>query len=852
MPIAVVSIRDSAGIWKNHLHGLGVEWERRELPFIEETLAAETMFTHCGQIAVPDGVTFYAGLPLRHGPFTLGILAVMDVAPREITLEQSHMLLDLSAVVRHAVVASLGDNIQASRISHSAASMAMRVDLTGRISRIDPQTEQRLGWGSGSLIGRHLSEIVEPTESALATDGLLAQLGSSGPLASNLRLITSSGERLLVRAQTRLAFDQGTPAEIEFEAHDFSSEAVRMQALLQVEQALSQKADELARFSEHLRQLHRLATAEYANLNDVLNDHLRTGCEILRMPLGLVTSLAGAYGPIRAVYPKDAALSPASILWVERLLSAASHQERTSTYPFDTKPLYMPLESSQPLLCCISTPIYAGDDLFGTLSFGSNLPEDVRRFSAHEQEVLELMAKSLGRYVYEDHLRRERTRLTIELARQAQQDPLTGLANRLQFVKHLESALAKATQNSGTLGVAFLDLDRFKQVNDTLGHSAGDEILRQVAARLQREISQDESVARVGGDEFTILFSANPTRARVGETAQKVLDALRAPYPVNTSELFITGTLGIAMFPEDGSDARDLLQKADAAMYRAKSQGKNDYRFFTPDIVIRGSSRMELETELRRALEKGELRMGFMPLVCVKTSTLSSFEALLAWSNPRFGNVGASRFIPIAEESGMIIPIGAWVLNEVCRQVASWQALGLRPVRVAINVSPLQFSRPEFVDTVSTALRQSGLPPQCLELELTESMIMRDVDSAARRMSQLRDVGVSIAIDDFGTGYSSLSYLRRLPVDTLKIDQSFVAELGSTGTALPLIHTIVVLAHNIGLTVVAEGVESREQLDLLRAAGCDNVQGHLFGEPLTACAVQDLMRRPSRDVPFVR
>jgi predicted signal transduction protein with EAL and GGDEF domain len=354
----------------------------------------------------------------------------------------------------------------------------------------------------------------------------------------------------------------------------------------------------------------------------------------------------------------------------------------------------------------------------------------------------------------------------------------------------------------------------------------------------------------VGGDEFTIVFGGSPTRATVGSAAQRLLESLRAPYTLDDSELFITATMGISFFPEDALDAKDLLQKADAAMYRAKAQGKNDFGFFTPDILVRSSNRLELETQLRRALEKGELRLGFQPMVNID-GTLDSLEALLAWNNPRFGRVGAARFIPIAEESGMIIPIGAWVLREVCRQVAEWHARDYPALRVAINVSMLQFARPDFVETVSRALTGSGVPPQCIELELTESIIMRDVEASVRRMTALREVGVSIAIDDFGTGYSSLNYLRRLPVDALKVDRSFIAELSPYGGSLPLIQTIVALAHNMGLAVVAEGVETREQLKLLRNVGCDKVQGHLFGEPLTLEAAEELMRRPERDVPIV-
>jgi diguanylate cyclase (GGDEF)-like protein len=842
-PMGAVAVRDAAGRWINYLFGLDPEWERRELPFAGEALAGGRIFVHSGAAPAMDCVKFVAATPVSGA-----VLMVMDTVERQLTEEHELLLSHIATVVEDAVslFREAGVFARPSPIPETTGIWSMRVDLSGRILRVDPRTELRLGFACGTLAGRRLADIVEPSETTMAMDSLLAQLGAGGSLslANNLRLMTATGDRILVRAQTRLAFERGVPVGIDLVAHDFSSDAVRMEALRHAEQALSSKAEELARFSEHFRQLHRLATTECGCLDEVLNDYLRSGCEILRMPVGAVTALAEDRAVLRAVYPPGA--DPGAEA------SVALTQQQTFTYPYSAGNPKQPVAVDAPFACYIGAPIYAGDELFGSLSFCSTQPGDVRRFSAHECEVLELMAKSLGRSIYEDQLRRERTRLTVELARQAQQDPLTGLANRMQFAKHLESALAKATQRAGTLAVAFLDLDRFKQVNDTLGHTTGDEVLRQVAARLHAEMGPDQSVARVGGDEFTVLFAGNPTRGSVAGTVQRLLDAVRAPFPVEETEMFLTATMGISFFPDDGSEAGDLLQKADAAMYRAKGQGKNDYRFFTPDIVIRSANRMELETQLRRALEKGELRMCFMPLVGTENGTLEGLEALLAWKNPRFGNVGPSRFIPIAEESGMIIPIGAWVLREVCRQGILWQAQRLPPIRVAINVSSLQFARPDFVETVSNALRQTGLPPQCLEMELTESMIMRDVDSAARRMAQLRDVGVSIAIDDFGTGYSSLSYLRRLPLDTLKIDQSFVAELGANGTALPLIHTIVVLAHNIGLTVVAEGVETREQLELLRAVGCDKVQGHVFGEPLTSNAVEELLRRPARDVPLIR
>jgi diguanylate cyclase (GGDEF)-like protein/PAS domain S-box-containing protein len=845
-PMAAVALHNPDGTWRNYLYGLPDDWSFRELPGVREALDGERMLMRSGPAPSTAAINFIAVVPLPNAA-----LAVMDRGRRELNRDQVRALCHLAEVVGDILAAARDDN--SCPASGGAAGLSLRMDLTGKILALDPTAGKRLGYDRDELVGRNLAEIVDPSESASAVDGLLAQLGSGGWRATNLTLFTPAGERVLVRAQTRLAFERGVPVAVELLAQDLSSEAVRMEALRNAEQALTEKAEELASFSEHLRQLHRLATSEYASLEDLLSEYLRTGAEMLRMPLGVIASSDPAGGALKAVYPASPSLDCELASNLGRLLasSAVMHQA-TFGYPFDPMGIEPSGQSNALLACYIGTPIYAGDELCGAVGFCSIEDTDVRKFSAHDREVLELLAKSLGRSFYEDQLRRERTRLTVELARQAQQDPLTGLSNRLQFMKHFESALAKATQNAGTLAVAFIDIDRFKQVNDTFGHTAGDEVLRQLAARLEAEAGAEEWVARVGGDEFTILFGGNPTREDVALTAKRLLDVLRMPYPAEGTELFLTATMGISFFPEDGSEARHLLQRADAAMYRAKSQGKNDFRFFTPDLTIRGTKRMELETQLRRALERGELHVSFMPLVATDSGSLESFEALLAWSNPRFGNVGASRFIPIAEESGMIIPIGTWVLNEICRTVADWQNRGLPAVRVAINVSSLQFARPDFVDVVSKALRQSGLPPQCLEIELTESVIMRDVESSARRMAQLRDVGVSFAIDDFGTGYSSLSYLRRLPVNTLKIDQSFVAELGSAGTALPLIHAVVVLAHNFGLSVVAEGVETREQLDLLRAVGCDRVQGHIFGEPLTGEAVEALMRRPGRDVPLIR
>lgn len=848
-PIAVIGVLDS-GVWTHHAWGLGDDWDWANLPFREGILDTDRVFVYSGPPTGVPPVRFIAGAPLRIANATVGLVLVMDPSERIFGSVESAAFRRVSAVVRDIVIKNVNTQIRGEPADGQSLSgkMLLRLDLTGRIVRANGLSEQRLGYAPGALVGRNLAEIVEGTEPGSSLDWFRAQLGAGGALTTNVRLATATGERILVRANTRLEFDRGVPVGVHFAGQDITSDAVRLQALLRAEHALTAKAEELARFSEHLRQLHRLATAEYGSIDELVADYLISGCEILRLPSGLIATLDGENVRVRSVHPP--ASRPAETGIESAGVAAVLQDHSTFAFPRDAQGRRTPFGGFG-FECSIGTPIYAGEELFGVLMFGSDQPADIRDFTAHEREVLELMAKSLGRSIYEDTLRRERARLTIELARQAQQDPLTGLSNRLKFMQSLEAALPAAAQRGESLAVAFIDLDRFKQVNDTLGHATGDEILRQAGLRIAAGVGPEDQVARVGGDEFTIVFCGNPSRETVSHTAQRLLDLLRAPYSMLDTELFITASMGICFFPSDALDAQDLLQKADAAMYQAKSQGKNDVRFYTPELAVRGANRLELETQLRRALEKGELRLGFQPQVSIHGS-LDSLEALLAWNNERFGRVGASRFIPIAEESGMIIPIGAWVLREVCRQVVEWQNRGVQAVRVAINVSTLQFARPDFVETVARALAESGMPPQFLELELTESIIMRDFESSARRMSELREVGVSISIDDFGTGYSSLSYLRRLPVDALKIDRSFISELSSSGTSLPLIQTIVILAHNMGLSVVAEGVETLEQLEILRALGCDKVQGHLFGEPLTIEKAEALMQRPGRDVPLIR
>jgi diguanylate cyclase (GGDEF)-like protein len=441
----------------------------------------------------------------------------------------------------------------------------------------------------------------------------------------------------------------------------------------------------------------------------------------------------------------------------------------------------------------------------------------------------------------------ERRQLTDQIEFQAQHDFLTGLPNRFRLLELLEEKLAGAKRDNAPLAVLHIDLDRFKQVNDTLGHVVGDRLLTEVADRLAKNRPNPaDIVARTGGDEFTMILSAPADEDQVLRSARQILIALRAPYTYEGRELFVTASIGLSLFPRDGSDATGLVRAADIAMYRAKVEGKNRLDRFVAEGGQGAVERLDLENSLRRALEKSELELYFQPIVTIQ-GDLDGLEVLLAWHHGKRGRISAKDFIPLAEETGLIVPIGSWVLHQACHQAATWVRQGLPATRISVNVSALQFAHPDFAETVAAALGAAQLPPQSLELELTESIILRDMEASLHSMARLRDLGVGLSIDDFGTGYSSLNYLSRLPVQRLKIDQSFLRDVKSG--SLAVVQTIVSLARRMNLSVVAEGVETAEELELLRAAGCDRVQGYLYGQSLRQAEVAKLLARTDGKVP---
>jgi diguanylate cyclase (GGDEF)-like protein/PAS domain S-box-containing protein len=414
----------------------------------------------------------------------------------------------------------------------------------------------------------------------------------------------------------------------------------------------------------------------------------------------------------------------------------------------------------------------------------------------------------------------------------AYHDELTGIPNRAHFQRAFEHAIATSQRQGMNTALMLVDLDRFKNINDIVGHETGDQLLKQVAARLRTCLRDGDVLARLGGDEFVILMQDASSIDAVSAVANKILEATSRPLVIDEQEFLITASIGISTSPHDGTDLKTLLRNSDVAMYRAKESGKNGFQFFSPDMDAHGRERLSIESALGRALERSEFMLHFQPKMQVSSRNVAGMEALVRWHNPEKGLMQPGEFIAIAEETGMIVPIGDWVLIEACSQGQALRAAGYRNLRVAVNLSVRQLYDEGLARRVSQALARTGFPAENLELEITESMVMRDAEDAIKVLQALRDTGVRIAIDDFGTGYSSLAYLKRFPIDCVKIDRSFIRDLPEDRDDASITRSIIAMAHNMELEVVAEGVETVPQLDFLRAHGCDEIQGFLFSKPL--------------------
>jgi diguanylate cyclase (GGDEF)-like protein/PAS domain S-box-containing protein len=422
--------------------------------------------------------------------------------------------------------------------------------------------------------------------------------------------------------------------------------------------------------------------------------------------------------------------------------------------------------------------------------------------------------------------------MAAEMTYSAQHDFLTGLPNRMLLNDRVSQAIVLAPRHSNKVAVLFLDLDGFKHINDSLGHPIGDKLLQSIAKRLVDCVRTSDTVSRQGGDEFVLLLSEVHRSEDAAISALRILQAVAEAHSIDQHDLHVTASIGVSVYPDDGQDAETLIKNADTAMYQAKENGRQSYQFFKPAMNVRAVERQSIEENLRRALERQEFALHYQPKINLRTGEISGAEALLRWMHPVRGPVSPAQFIPVAEDCGLILPIGQWVLREACKQARAWADAGLPLPTMAVNISSMEFREDKFIESVFTTLSETGLDPKSLELELTESVLMKRAESAASVLKTLRARGVQIAVDDFGTGYSSLSYLRKFPINALKIDQSFVRQITSTPDDTTIVTAVISMGRSLKLRVVAEGVETHEELTFLRARLCDEAQGYYFSRPV--------------------
>ncbi len=498
----------------------------------------------------------------------------------------------------------------------------------------------------------------------------------------------------------------------------------------------------------------------------------------------------------------------------------------------ETRFVLSALDSEAGILSGIDVLIHGRDGPFGVLSAHTG---KLRTFTGVDVRFMQSIAHVLGAAI-------ERRQADEELATLAQIDAVTGLPNRNLFSDRLSRALIWARRNDRLLALMYLDLDNFKAINDTLGHEMGDRLLKAVALRLRSCLRENDTIARLGGDEFTVILEDIAHIEQIDTVIQKILNAFHQPMELDGQEVFASTSIGISIFPHAGNDVESLLKSADIAMYRAKGEGRDTFQFYDASMSAETSERVALEAGLRRALDRQELRLHYQPIVDLQSGAMVGVEALLRWQHPELGLVLPDRFIKIAEQTGLIVPIGEWVLQTACDQCIAWQKSGFPDLYVTVNLSARQFRTSDLVNVIARVLRETGLNPGRLQLELTEGMLMENPVASNKILERLKEMGALVSVDDFGTGYSSLSYLKHFPLDILKIDQSFVRDITTDADDAAIVEAIIALARSLNLKITAEGVETMAQLEFLRGRGCDSLQGYLFSPPVTADAIAKLLR----------
>jgi len=701
-------------------------------------------------------------------------------------------------------------------------------DRNGLLTTWNPAAERLYGWSAAEVLGKPLPSV--PGERREESDDLRRRLlGGEAFIKYQGQRVRSDGARIYIDASLGPLRDAaGNVIGIIAVAADIT-ERTRAER----QQAMEHKVTRLLSEAESLEQ--------------VMPEILSTMCE----------SLGCAYGARRVWNEREQKIASAET-WSEPNASLENFLEASR------EPRALPqsaggllrrvLASGEPnwiadvtedpsfrrgpearaagLRGAFAFPIRFGNEILGIMEFFS-------RESRPPDEMLVQSTGSIGSQIGQFMARGQAEERVRHLAHF---DELTGLPNRTLFNQRLSHALARARRAEQSLAVLFIDLDRFKNINDTLGHDAGDRVLKEVAQRLSGCLREVDTVSRLGGDEFVVLIEAASRPADIAEVAQKILAAMARPVVLDAQEFHLTASIGISTSPGDSDDLQGLMKNADIAMYRAKEQGKNNFQFYSAQINVHTLERVALESDLRHALERDEFVLHYQPKVDIGSNRIVGMEALLRWQQPGKPLVPPNQFIPLAEETGLIVPIGEWVLRHACRRNKAWQEQGLPFLRIAVNLSPRQFAHANLLQEVAHALQETQLDPTWLELEITESMVMRDPERAVLLLHELKAMGIHLSLDDFGTGYSSLSYLKRFPLDSVKIDRSFIQDLPRDSDDAGITQAIIAMAHSLRLAAIAEGVETAEQLEFLRSNGCDEMQGYLFCRPLPEDQLLPMLR----------
>ncbi|HEV8379780.1 MAG TPA: EAL domain-containing protein [Tepidisphaeraceae bacterium] len=711
-------------------------------------------------------------------------------------------------------------NLELAATRHIALDCIITMDHEGMIASFNAAAERTFGYRSEAVVGKSLAEMIIPvTYREQHKRGLMNFLKKgTGPLIGKrieMSALRSDGQEFPVKLSVSAVNIKGVP---HFTAYlrDITAQK-REQELDKDRRLVLEMMAERRPLEEILTQLvlmferqnHHTAAAAMLLVHSKFH-HIASPS----LPVGVRASLE-TLPVLPAPFDRCNPQESANILEADIRTDASWQPLREEAAKWG-------------LVRCRATPLISSSgELIGAFAiyFREGGPEDV------DKTVLEMVRRKAAIAI-------EQRNLADQLAHQARYDTITGLPNRVMLDDRLQQAVARSRRDELPVGLLLIDIDRFKVVNDTLGHKAGDLLLLRIAQRLGVALREADTLSRIEGDEFAVVLPGMGDSEAAARVAGRLLELLKEPFIIEGREIFIGASVGISIFPQDGSDSVTLQKAADTALHMAKSAGRGQFRMFAPEMNAAALERLNMETNLRRAVESKELGAAYQPKVD-REGKMVGIEALLRWTHPTLGLVSPAKFIPLAEECGLIVPMGMWILNEACRQARAWQKAGLRPVPVAVNVSMLQFAQPNFATFVAETLRQHELDPQWLELEVTESLLLHDAAATAAKLEAIRDLGVGVALDDFGTGYSSLAYLQKLPIDTLKIDRSFVSAISEQTT---VIRAILSLAHSLGMKVVAEGVETVAQREFLLSIGCNEMQGFFFSKPVSPDEIEQLMR----------